>query len=76
MRIISTDGIGLAAMVRAAEKLQEVADEFNVALAVIDSPVYGKAIAVAQRGERTPRLAVTVEVNPKLVEIGEGENGG
>lgn len=75
MKIITTDGVGLAAMVRAAEKLQEVADEFGVDLGVIDSPAYGKAIAVMQRGKGN-RLGVTVETNPKIVEFGEGEARG
>ena len=74
MKIISTDGIGLAAMVRAAEKLFEVIDEFGVDLGVIDDPVYGKAIAVAPRGG-SRRVLVTVERNPKIVErpeVGDG----
>lgn len=72
MRIISTDGIGVAAMVRAAEKLQEVADEFGVALGVITDPVYGKAIAVVPRTSPSgsQRLGVTVEANPKIVQLG------
>lgn len=74
MRIISTDGIGVAAMVRAAEKLQEVADDFGVDLGVIDDPALGKAIAVVAKGARGKgaRLLVTVEQNPKVVETGNG----
>lgn len=70
MRIISTDGIGVAALVRAAEKIQEVADEFGVSLAVIDSPVYGKAVAVTYGNRRVKdhRLAATVEDNPKIID--------
>jgi hypothetical protein len=63
-------------MVRAAEKLQEVADEFGVDLGVIDSPVYGKAIAIVPRGDQTDRLGVTVETNPKIFTLDEDEGDG
>jgi pyruvate-formate lyase-activating enzyme len=74
VRIISSDGIGVAAMVRAAEKLYEVIDEFGVDLGVIDDPVYGKAIAVVPRGG-SRRVLVTVERNPKIVERPEVDDG-
>ena len=67
MRIISTDGIGVAALVRAAEKIAEVVEEYGCALGVIDDPVLGKAVAVGYAKGRT--ILVTVEQNPKVVEI-------
>jgi hypothetical protein len=69
MKIISRDGIGLAAMVRAAEKVAEILDEFNVTLGVIDD-----APAIGHRDGEGDVL-VTVETNPKIVQREEAENG-
>jgi hypothetical protein len=75
VKIISRDGIGLAAMVRAAEKVAEILDEFNVALGMIDDPVYGKAIALVHRDGKGDVL-VTVEANPKIVQREEARGHG
>ncbi len=75
MRIISSDGIGLAAMVRAAEKVAEILDEFNVVLGMIDDPVYGKALAIGHR-DGEGEVLVTVEANPKIVQREEARGHG
>lgn len=65
MRIISSDGIGIRALLGAAEKLHEITEERGVTLGVIHERGVGTAVLIAKGN--APRLAVTVEKNPKLI---------
>jgi hypothetical protein len=69
VNIIHDDGIGLAAMVRAAEKIQEVIDEFGIVLGVVGAAGEVNAEAIAIGDLRGGRILVTVEKNPKIIDI-------
>jgi hypothetical protein len=70
MRIITSDGIGMRALLGVAEKLHALTEEYNVALGVVMDEGKNKAIAVAYHDDRG--FAVTVEANPKIVELDDG----
>ncbi len=71
MRIIHTDGVGLAAMIRAAEKIWEVAEEFNVGLGVVgvEGKTAGIVQAIAVGDRKGGKVLVTVERNPRVIEV-------
>jgi hypothetical protein len=69
MKIVYSDGVGLAAMVRAAEKIQEVIDEFGIALGVVGAAGEVDPFAIAVGDTRGGKILVTVEKNPKIIDI-------
>lgn len=75
VRIISGDGIGVRALLTAAEKVFELTEERNIALGVIEGEAIGEdfpvAVVTGQTVGKGPRLGVTVERNPRIVDLGE-----
>jgi hypothetical protein len=78
MKIISADGIGVRALLGAAEKLYELTEERNLVLGVIESGVEGAPVAVVtgQLLGEGPALGVTVEQNPRIVDLGVDDHPG
>jgi hypothetical protein len=78
MKIISTDGIGVRALLTAAEKLHELTEERNIVLGVIedggDGHPVGFVIAQGDVGKgQAGVLGVTIERNPRIVDLGGAE---
>ena len=73
MKVISSDGIGLAALLEAAGRVGQVLSDHNVTLAVgtIDGEGHPVALVVAQADGY--RIGVTVEPRPRLVDVGQPE---
>ncbi len=70
--VIVSDAVALAGVVRAAEKLREVLDEYGVTLGVTAEPLPGEtarvAVAVANEDVGNPSAPyVTVEATPRIV---------
>lgn len=67
MRIITSDAVGLAAVIRAAERIAEILDEHNVRLGVIK--IDGEDHAIGVSDKRIGRVLATVERKPKVVQV-------
>jgi hypothetical protein len=68
MEIITSDAVGLAAVIRAAELIAEILDEHNVRVGVIKVDGEDHAIGIAEkRGDM--KVLATVERKPKVVRV-------
>lgn len=66
MKIISSDGIGVRALLAAAEKLYELTEERGIGLGVIQDGGETYAVAYAD----PIGLGVTIERNPRIIDLG------
>lgn len=75
MKILNTDGIGIRALLGAAEKLHELTVERNIILGVIEDPESPEdearmiGVVLGTSFGHGQRIAVTIEKNPRLVDL-------
>lgn len=71
MKIIASDGIGVRALLAVAEKLCELTEERNITLGVIEDGGDGHPVGVVVGNTigKGPRLGVTIERNPRIVDL-------
>lgn len=76
--IMSTDGIGVRALLGVAEKLHELTEERGILLGVIEGEAIGEdypvgVVMAKADGGKNNALAVTIEANPRIIRYTKDE---
>lgn len=71
MKVISSDGLGVGALLRTAREIQALLVDSNIHLGVVD--IDGEDVAYVTGKAHGYRIGVTVEPTPRLVDLGQPE---